>query len=344
GVLDDGILDRLTPDRFQEVFQTKVDSALLLDELTRDKDLSAFVLFSSASSAIGNPGQANYAAANAVLDALAERRRADGHAATSIAWGAWGGGGMADTDHAMETARRAGVAMMEPELACQVLRQLAVESEPTAVVAAVDQSRFASGFRPSPLMRELAPAPGAVAEAAPAEPELAEQVLKLAPARRYEVVLELVRTRAAEVLGQADLDAVREDRPFRDLGFDSLAVVELRNRLNAATGLSLASTLVFDHPNPKALAEHLLEQLVPEGASAGTEEAEVRELLASVPLAKLREHGMLDQLLRLARPGGEPEENGEGASIDTMTVDDLVQAALSGQDNGHDDESEPSWK
>ncbi|MEV0041883.1 beta-ketoacyl reductase, partial [Streptomyces sp. NPDC050804] len=121
GVLDDGVLDRLTPERFAPVFRAKVTSALLLDELTRDLDLTAFVLFSSASAAVGNLGQANYAAANAVLDALAERRRARDLPATSIAWGAWGGGGMAEGAGADEAARRAGIGAMDPEPACEAL-------------------------------------------------------------------------------------------------------------------------------------------------------------------------------------------------------------------------------
>jgi NAD(P)-dependent dehydrogenase (short-subunit alcohol dehydrogenase family) len=344
GVLDDGVLDRLTPERFDPVFRAKVDSALLLDELTRDHDLSAFVLFSSASAAVGNPGQANYAAANAVLDALAERRRAAGLAATSIAWGAWDGGGMAGTGEAARGARLAGIEMMDPELACLALRQLATEPEPTAVVAAVAQSGGApSGMPPSPLLRELLGTAEAAAAPAAAQGALGAQVRSLPPAHRLELVLDLVRTQAAQVLGQRDLEAVRADRPFRDLGFDSLAIVQLRNQLNTATGLSLASTLVFDHPTPAALAEHLLAELVPDAAGDGaprTEEDEIRRLLATVPITRLRELGMVEPLLRLAGvggPAGPVEEPAE--SVDAMSVDDLVQAALGGPDpaqaNGH---------
>ncbi|SCG07712.1 KS-AT-KR-ACP domain-containing polyene macrolide polyketide synthase/pimaricinolide synthase PimS2, partial [Streptomyces sp. MnatMP-M17] len=158
GVLDDGVLDRLTPERFAPVFRAKVTSALLLDELTRELDLTAFVLFSSASSAVGNPGQANYAAANAVLDALAERRRAHDLPATSIAWGAWDGGGMAEGAGADEAARRAGIGAMDPEQACETLLRLIMEAEPTAVVAEVALDRFVAAFgasRPSALLREL---------------------------------------------------------------------------------------------------------------------------------------------------------------------------------------------
>ncbi|GAB3690883.1 hypothetical protein GCM10027597_46970 [Saccharopolyspora tripterygii] len=336
GVIDDGVLDRLTPERFQEVFRTKVDSALLLDELT--SDLTAFVLFSSASSAVGSPGQANYAAANAMLDALAERRRSRGLPATSIAWGAWGGGGMAGSAEAEQSAQRAGIIPMDPALACTALRQLAAESGPTAVVTAVDTGRAGRPARPSPLMRELIPDDTPEASG-PQEPALPEQIRALAPERRSDVVLELVRTLSAAVLGQQDVEVVRPDRPFRDLGFDSLAVVELRNQLGAATGLSLASTLVFDHPTPADLAEHVLGELLPDSATPATraddEEAEIRRLLGKVPLSQLREIGVLEPLLQLVGRDGETSGGDETAhddGIDEMSVDDLVQAALDGQD------------
>ncbi|MEO6090751.1 MAG: type I polyketide synthase, partial [Umezawaea sp.] len=332
GVLDDGVLDRLTPDRFQEVFRTKVDSALLLDELTRGMDLAAFVLFSSASSAVGNPGQANYAAANAVLDALAEQRKGLGLPATSIAWGAWGGGGMADTAEAGLHAHRVGVGAMNPELACVALRQLAAEDEPTAVVAAVDHGRFARGFGRNALLRDLPGFGDAPPAAAPVDGDLKVRLLALPAARRLDAVLDLVRGHAAAVLGQPDADAVRAERPFRDLGFDSLATVELRNQLNTATGLSLPPTLVFDHPTPAALAEHVLELLVPDGEQ-DPDEAGIRELLAAVPLARLREIGVLAPLLELAgrTAGTTPSWDDETDSIDSMTVDDLVRAALDDQ-------------
>ncbi|OEV13424.1 acyl carrier protein, partial [Streptomyces nanshensis] len=169
---------------------------------------------------------------------------------------------------------------------------------------------------------------------AEADAALRERVLKLPPERRHDAVLEVVRTLAAGVLGQQDLDAVRGERPFRDLGFDSLAVVELRNRLGAATGLSLASTLVYDHPTPDDLATHVLGQLAPEDESGdGGEEARIRELLAAVPLTQLREIGVLEPLLQLADgngTSGAPAPEDGSSSIDSMAVDDLVQAALEG--------------
>ncbi|SCG03104.1 KS-AT-KR-ACP domain-containing polyene macrolide polyketide synthase/pimaricinolide synthase PimS2 [Streptomyces sp. MnatMP-M17] len=165
---------------------------------------------------------------------------------------------------------------------------------------------------------------------------LRERLAGLNANRRLETVVDLVRTRAAHVLGYPDTDAVGPERSFRDLGVDSLGAVELRNQLNAATGLSLSATLVFDHPTPTALGEHVLRQLVPdEGPDSGTdaEEAEIRALLASVPLARLRDIGVLEPLLQLAgRGGGASAENEEsGEAIDSMAVADLVRAALNGQ-------------
>ncbi|GFJ85360.1 hypothetical protein Phou_095400 [Phytohabitans houttuyneae] len=340
GVLDDGVLDRLTPDRFAAVFRSKVEAALALDELVPDAE--AFVLFSSASAVVGNPGQANYTAANAVLDALAERRRAAGRAATSIAWGAWGGGGMAGSTEAEQATRRAGIATMDPDLACTAMWQLVAEGEPATLVAAVPAGRGMGGGRPGPLLRDLPGATDPDAADLPDEGELREHLLSLPRAGRLDAVLDLVRGRCADVLGQPDVEAVGADRPFRDLGFDSLATVELRNQLNLVTGLSLPSTLVFDHPTPAALAEHVLGELLPEqdgGTEADGEEARIRALLASVPLARLREVGVLEPLLQLAGHDGAaaPAADGDAELIDSMSVDDLVRAALDGApDPAHD--------
>ncbi|SES41714.1 type I polyketide synthase, partial [Lentzea albida] len=328
GVLDDGVLDKLTPDRFDSVFRSKVGSAVLLDELTRDLDLDAFVLFSSGTAIAGNPGQANYAAANAVLNALAERRRAAGLPATSIAWGAWAGGGMAEGGKAEQLSRRAGIGAMDPDLAYTALRQVVAEGEPVTMVADVGPVRGTTSSRPAPLFRDM---PG-YRESAPAEEAPRFDLAALPPAKRAEAVLDLVRERAADVLGHGTVEAVGVHTPFQELGFDSLGTVELRNQLNAATGLSLDSTLVFDHPTPTLLAEHVLGRLDP-GSSvrpADDEEAEFRELLASVPIARLREAGLLDQMRRLAA-GQADDDTDEQDGIDEMSVDDLVRAALEEQ-------------
>jgi len=334
GVLDDGILDGLTPDRFAAVFRAKVASALVLDDLTRELDLSVFALFSSASAAIGNPGQANYAAANAVLDALAERRRAHGLPATSVAWGAWGGDGMAADERALSAARRTGVKPLDPDRAVLALRRAVTEAEPTVVVADVDQGQFLrmfTGLRPNRLFADLpeyTEMTGDDGTGAGRRPELAD----LPADRRGPAVLALVRQHAAEVLGHPGPEHVSADRAFRDLGLDSLGAVELRNRLTTASGLTLPATLVFDHPNPAALADHIAHAMDPGAGTdpdADDDDARIRELLASVPVARLRDAGLLDRLLALTDPNGanghDPDQ-----TIEDMEVDDLVRAVLNG--------------
>ncbi|WP_404820597.1 type I polyketide synthase [Streptomyces malaysiensis] len=273
GVLDDGVLESLTPERFASVLRAKADAAAHLHELTRDLDLTAFVLFSSFAGSIGSAGQANYAAANAFLDALAERRRAEGLPATSVAWGPWAEGGMAADDALERQMRRAGVPPMAADLAIAAL-QRALDLDETAVtVADIDWARLAPGFtaaRPSPLLREL-PEVRAVleAEGGPTartagadESSLAQRLAAVPAAERERTLLDLVRSAVADVIGHADAEAVEPDRAFRDLGFDSLTAVELRNRLNTATGLRLPPTLVYDYPSSSVLAAHLRTEIL----------------------------------------------------------------------------------
>ncbi|MEJ2870706.1 SDR family NAD(P)-dependent oxidoreductase [Actinomycetospora sp. OC33-EN08] len=257
GVLDDGVVDALTPDRFATVLAPKVAAAEHLDALTGDLD--AFVLFSSLAGAIGSAGQGNYAAANAVLDALAARRRADGRPATAIAWGAWGGGGLAEVGPQEERLRRAGLRPMDPARASTALTDAVTAGDTTLVVADVDWPRFAAGFtaaRPSPLLAAYA---ADREEDAPEDASPWSALLADLPAgERTAAATAFVTKRAAAVLGHAEAD-LDPDRPFRDLGIDSLTAVELRNSLGAAVGRALPSTLVFDHPTPAAVAGHLLE-------------------------------------------------------------------------------------
>ncbi|MGD3112901.1 type I polyketide synthase, partial [Streptomyces sp. YGL11-2] len=351
GVLDDGVLDSLTPDRYEAVFHAKAASALALHDLTRDLDLAVFALFSSSSGVVGNAGQANYAAANAYLDALAEQRRAQGLAATSIAWGVWGGDGMAADHRAAEAAQRTGIRPLDPDLAVVALRRAVMDGRPTEVVADIERDRFVRSFtavRPSPLLGTANVAEhramGASGEEDTGE-ALRRKLTGLPAAKRSQAVLDLVRTRAASVLGHPTADLVGADRAFRDLGFDSLSAVELRNQLGAATGLTLTATLVFDHPTPVDLAEHILGLLLPaEGTEQGTgaddpDAAGIRALLVSVSLNQLREIGVLEPLMKLAAEQT-AVSNGEAVaataadaydqSIDAMDVADLVQAALDG--------------
>ncbi|MET8853225.1 SDR family NAD(P)-dependent oxidoreductase [Amycolatopsis sp. NPDC004625] len=251
GVLDDGVVEALTPDRLDAVLRPKAEAARNLDELTTG--LAAFVLFSAAAGTTGGSGQGNYAAANAYLDALAQRRRAAGRPAVSLAWGLWAeASGM--TGHLDDRARdRLGRSGVRPLDSAQglALFDRAVTAGPAALVPiALDAAalrRQAADGTVSPLFRGLFP-PSARRTAATGGHlgELSEEAL-----------LDLVRTHVAAVLGHASARAIDPGRAFKDLGFDSLTAVDLRNRLAAATGLRLPATLVFDHPTPAVLAAHL---------------------------------------------------------------------------------------
>ncbi|MDG5809493.1 beta-ketoacyl synthase N-terminal-like domain-containing protein, partial [Streptomyces ossamyceticus] len=233
-----------------------------LDELTAGLDLDLFVVFSSIAGSLGSAGQGNYAAANAFLDAWIQRRRDRGLAGLSIAWGAWAQDGLATDEVVVERLRRGGVVPMDPETAIQAMAKAIDSGESEVAVADIDWLRFLEGFtgsRPSTLLADLPEAvarPVLAREEAPA-PMRAE--LASAPAgRRRQILLDVVRAQAASVLGHASVDAVAPARAFRELGFDSLTAVELRNRLSAETTLRLPTTLVFDHPTPARLADHLL--------------------------------------------------------------------------------------
>ncbi|MEU8952428.1 type I polyketide synthase, partial [Streptomyces sp. NPDC048489] len=271
GVLDDGVLDRLTPEQFDTVVRSKVAAALHLDELTRERDLSAFVLFSSFAGTVGSAGQANYAAANAMLDALAERRRAQGLPATSIAWGPWAGGGMAADASAEDRQRRGGVNLLDPATGLDALAVCAAAPAPVTFVADLDWTLFGPAFtavRTSPLLAELYAAPKNTAGPSAPATALRERLTGLTAQARRAELLDTVRTRAAAVLGHSGPEAVPADRAFRELGVDSLIAVELRNVLGAECGVRLPATVVFDYPTPSALADFLHGELG--GAAAET--------------------------------------------------------------------------
>ncbi|WP_424892819.1 type I polyketide synthase [Streptomyces sp. XH2] len=272
GVLDDGLVESLTAERLNHVLRPKADAALHLHELTRDRrDLDAFVLFSSMTGVWGNGGQGAYGAANAFLDALAEQRRAQGLPALAVAWGSWADGGMAD-GAAGDHLRRRGVRAIAARPAISVLHGALTHGETSVTVADVDWDRFVPAFagtRPCPLLQGVpeartaleARARAAQSTEAPAS-ALVRRLLDAAPGEQDRALLDLVREQAATVLGHTGKGGFEADRTFRETGFDSLTAVELRHRLNTATGLKLPTTLVFDHPTPTALARHLREELL----------------------------------------------------------------------------------
>ncbi|MER5932833.1 type I polyketide synthase [Streptomyces sp. NPDC002054] len=342
---------------FARVVTAKTAGAVHLDALFDTPDsLDAFVLFSSVAGVWGGGGQGAYSAANTFLDALAERRAARGLAATAIAWGPWADGGMATEGDAEEQLSRRGLPPVDPGTNLLALERALAGRDAAVTVAAVDWARFAPVFaaaRPRPLIGDLPEVRGALREQAPgaatsatADPSAAvlRELTELSGDDRGAAFLDLVREHAAAALGHPSADAVAADRAFKDLGFDSLTAVELRNRLGAACGLRLPSSLVFDYPNPEALTRHLLRTLFPEGGGGTAapdldtdpQDVELRRTLATIPLGRIREAGLLDTLLRLAGPDTPGTDTGAGAaadpggSIDEMDLQDLLDLALDG--------------
>ncbi|MFD9415192.1 type I polyketide synthase [Streptomyces goshikiensis] len=278
GVLDDGVVGSLTAERLSAVLRPKADAAWNLHELTQELDLSAFVLFSSAAGVFGGAGQANYAAGNTFLDALAAHRRAQGLAATSLAWGLWaevgGMGGALDAEDVSRLGRGGvnalsaaeGVALFDA--ACAAEQSLLV---PVKLDLAALRAQAGTGMLP-PLLSGLVrtPARRAAGVSVPEASGPAARLVGLADAEQLALVLELVRTQVAAVLGYAGPEAVEADRSFRELGFDSLTAVELRNLIGAATGLRLPATLVFDYPTSEVLAGHLRAELLGAAPAAPT--------------------------------------------------------------------------
>ncbi|MES4904980.1 MULTISPECIES: SDR family NAD(P)-dependent oxidoreductase [unclassified Streptomyces] len=276
GVVDDAMVTSQTPDTLRRVWAAKAAGAANLHRATRHLPLAMFALYSSVSGTLGNPGQANYAAANAYCDALASRRHHAGLPATSIAWGLWDAtsditGALTEadvarmgrtgvtalaTDHALalfDAAHRHG----DPQLVALDLDVHALAAQPAATLPAALRALAA---RPSGATRRAA-------AAAQRPDDWTRRLAGLPEAEQRQQLLTLVRTNAATVLGHADAESVREEAPFTDLGFDSLTGVELRNRLSAATGLRLPAALVFDFPSARALADHLRGQLVADGGA-----------------------------------------------------------------------------
>ncbi|GAA1959173.1 type I polyketide synthase [Amycolatopsis minnesotensis] len=256
GVLDDGVVPALTPERLRTVFGPKADGAAHLHELTGE--LAMFVLFSSAAGVLGSPGQGNYAAANAFLDGLARVRRARGQVATALAWGLWAPasgltGRLTEIDRSRMTG--SGVRPLSTEDGMALFDTALRLGGPALVLAHLDTSAPLAGGAVHPLLRGLVPSARPVAKAG--DGSFRQRLAELPEDERNQALLEFVRTEASVVLGYPAGQAIPPDLAFKEVGFDSLTAVELRNRLTAGAGVRLPATLVFDHPTPAALAAHL---------------------------------------------------------------------------------------
>ncbi|WP_408648001.1 type I polyketide synthase [Streptomyces buecherae] len=362
GVIEDGVLTSLTADQLARVLRPKADAAEHLHRLTAGSGLAAFVVFSSVSGLIGGAGQANYAAANTFLDALAHHRRATGEHAVSLAWGLWeqasgmtGGLGRGD----LARGSRAGVVAMPTDQSLALLDTALTTDEALLAPVRLDlaglRSRAATEPVP-PLLRGLVRAParrdaqsgGASGGAAGAAEPWSRRIARTPADEREQLLLDLVREHVATVLGHGTPRAVEADTGFLEQGLDSLMAVELRNRLTAELGLRLPATLVFDYPTPTALARYTLAELAPDGAATptgglpeGIAEDQVRRALATIPLERLSELGVMDDLLRLAglaehgtapaagadSAGAAAESDDAAGDIDDMDVEALLRKA-----------------
>ncbi|XXT97243.1 type I polyketide synthase [Sorangium sp. So ce834] len=356
GTLDDGVLSSMTPARLSAVLRAKVDAAVNLDEQTRHSPLRAFVLFSSLSGVLGSPAQSNYAAANAFLDALAHRRAARGLPAVALDWGYWAqtSGLTKHLEQAdLRRIARGGLKPLASDEALALFDLALAQDAPCLVPAAFDADALRkSGDALSALLRGLVTGPRARAQRASGAGDASALKLRLAslaPPERHRMLLDVVRADVATVLGVASPLDIEPGRPLQELGLDSLMAIELRNRLAAATGLRLSATLLFNHPTVGALTDHVLSKMIDlpsagspapasDGSPAPASDAELRDAIASIPLDRLREAGLVSALMRIARPRDAASADAEtkpeattAAAIDaiaSMDVNDLVRMAL----------------
>ncbi|MFI2334000.1 SDR family NAD(P)-dependent oxidoreductase [Nocardia rhamnosiphila] len=325
GVLADGLLTGLTPEQFATVLAPKVDAAWNLHRATADLDLSAFVLYSSIAGVIGNPGQANYAAANMFLDALARHRHLLGLPATSLVWGPWQqGSGMTAALGTAELARlrREGLTPIGAAEGTAMLDAALATGGP--VFAAVRIDRDALGAQDPAAVRAvmrglLRPARRRAVEGAAQPPDLAAQLAGRPAAEQERIILEVIRVQAAAVLGHSSAEATAPDQPFSDIGFDSLGVMEFRNRLRAAVGTQVPATAVFDYPTPVALAGFLRREIAPAEDPVRRITAEIESLADSCAAAELSpadRTGLANRLTALLREleGTAPGEFDPGAA------------------------------
>ncbi|MBL1121072.1 SDR family NAD(P)-dependent oxidoreductase, partial [Streptomyces sp. 110] len=362
-VLDDAAITALTPEQVDRVLRVKADAAWRLHELTRDLELSAFALFSSLAGTVGMVGQGNYAPANAYMDALARHRRTRGLVATSVAWGSWAQGGMAERDAVTELRLRHGVPLLPPESALLALEAALADDETALVIADIDWDRFAHAYtaaRPSHLLDEIPEARRALAivdgAAAPAPgggrgstggtvATLRDRLADAKPEERERRLLEAVRGQVAAVLGHGSAEAVGTRRPFLELGLDSVTAVELRNRLGSVTGLQLPATVIFDFPTVTELVDYLYAQLFSgiDGASYGGATGDgaasdgaaeldgLERLLGSLPSDAPARSEIADRLRRLLRSAVDAMDAIDAVgTVDTaeepVTSDDLEAA------------------
>ncbi|CDR02723.1 modular polyketide synthase [Streptomyces iranensis] len=340
GITEDMSVTSLTGPPLERVLAAKADAARHLHEATTGRDLGLFVLFSSLAGLLGGPGQANYAAANTYLDALAALRQSQGLPGVSIAWGLWEQrsaltGTLTRADQA-RLARGGGVALSTEQALRLFDSALAGASPVVAAGLDVDAARATAtaGFALPSVLGDLVRAPRRAAAGTQGADTFARRLAGLGETERSRFLLNLVREHAAVVLGYDQAESVRADQAFRDFGFDSVTAVELRNRLAGVTGLTLPATLVFDYPTSRVLAERLLHVAI--GAPKDPEEARIEEVIRAIPVSRLRDVGLLDVLLELADTPTNGNGNGNGDGASNGNGDGASNGNTNGNGSGND--------
>ena len=340
GVLDDAVVAEMTGDQLDAVLAAKADAAWHLHRLTAERDLAAFVLFSSAAGILGSPGQANYAAANAFLDALARYRHRTQPQATSVAWGYWQTpSGMTAHLNTTDLTRLTstglnpitnehGLALFDAALTSQRPNLLASPFNTAAL------TRRARHHALPPILSTLTTSrPRASAASAQS---LQAQLATQTPEQQLHALTTLVTTATATVLAHPDPATLDPDRPFKDLGIDSLTALELRNTLNQHTGLTLPATLIFDHPTPAAMARHLREQFSGNGDIIRTQnlpESEIQRLISIIPEKRLTEAGILAMLRDIANDMQSSGPDRKAEDIASMSLGELMDIARGNKSN-----------
>ncbi|WP_190086963.1 type I polyketide synthase, partial [Streptomyces longisporoflavus] len=334
GVAEDGVLSEMSQAQLERVLRPKVDGAWNLHELTRDHDLKTFVLYSSLAGLFGTAGQANYAAGNTFLDALATMRRAQDLPAVSMAWGLWQeasgiSGELSEVD--LRRLNRMGLRALPSAEAMGLFDAALTADEPVLALTGIDTRALRTRGDDVPaLLQGLVPAsrkrrPAAGGEAGGEAESLSTRLAGLSPDERERVLTDLVRNVVAGILGHEDPREIETDRAFQELGFDSLNAVELRNRLNALSGLRLANTVVFDYPSVDALARlldgQLADQHTPAPNALLTTLGGLEERVRGVGDDDALRRQVTEQLQRLL------ELTGAGGDEDLDSTDDLDSAS-----------------
>ncbi len=326
GVLEDAVIGELTGEQLDTVLAAKADAAWHLHHLTRHAELDLFVVFSGVAAVLGAGGQANYAAANAFCDALAHHRQ---HA-TSLAWGYWPGTGLTAGLSSAEQTRltHGGLVPIGTDHGLALFDAALSQQQPYLIPCPFNASALARHARLQTLPAILSGLTRARPQAATAAgPDtLAARLAVQTPDKQLHTLTTLVTTATATVLAHPDPGALDTERPFTDLGIDSLTALELRNTLTAQTGLSLPATVIFDHPTPAALASHIHRQIGADGdiGQAGDpRDSEIYRLIASIPVKQLREAGILDMLLGMV-DRGQHSQPGRTEDVANMNLDELL--------------------